>query len=63
ETGKFWLSEVRACLIFFADTKKAISNFYLRQPLQCLCSNTATPIAVTLHRHCSKKSINTIYLP
>ena len=31
--GKSRLNEVRACPIFFADTKEAISNFILRQPL------------------------------
>ena len=36
--GKSRLNEVRACPIFFADTKEAISNFILRQPhpLSCL---------------------------
>ena len=34
--GKSRLNEVRACPIFFADTKEAISNFILRQPLFCL---------------------------
>ena len=31
--GKSRLNEVKACPIFFADTKEAISNFILRQPL------------------------------
>ena len=49
ETGKSWLSEVWACPIFFADTKKAISNYisFWDGLFIIVCSNSLQLITIS----------------